>query len=111
MTKKEKINRHNKLESAHRAREKWKYKLSGVYALFDKGVCLYVGKSKRMLHRFADHMSYMRNPNSIEHQRNPLYSKLAKHDHFYYGMLNEDMTTEKHYISLLKPLYNSDYNK
>lgn len=101
----------NKKPSAIKAREKWSKKLSGVYAIFDKGVCLYVGKSTRMLHRFADHMSYVRNPFSIEHQRNQLYNQLAKHDYFVFGMLDNDMKQEEHYISLLKPLYNSDHNK
>ena len=108
MRTKEQISKHNKLPSAHNAREKWKYKLFGVYALYDKGVCLYVGKSKRMLHRFADHISYVKNPNSAEHQKNQLYPKLAKHDYFYYGQLDKDMSKEQYYIDTLKPLYNKD---
>ena len=98
--------KNNKNPGAIKSREKWNTKLKGIYAIFDKGICLYVGKSKRMLHRFADHMSYVRNPNSIEHQRNQLYPRLATHDYFYMGQLDEDITTEQYYIDTLQPLYN-----
>ena len=92
------------------ARQKYSYKISGVYGIYDGGECLYVGESKRVLHRWADHISYTNNLNSQEAKKNPLYKKLSQHMHFIFGVIEEcdnHKEREQHYIQQLKPKYNT----
>ncbi len=100
----------NRTEYAAKARAKYSYKIAGVYAIYENGECLYVGESKRVLHRWADHMSYKRNLNSKESIRNKLYSKLTLHHHIVFGLLEETPNhkeREQYWINELKPKYNA----
>ena len=101
--------KHNKNESAIKSRAKYAFKIAGVYAIYENGECLYVGESKRVLHRWADHVSYKNNLNSKESKRNSLYSKLSQHQHIIFGVLEETPNhkeREQYWITKLKPKYN-----
>lgn len=83
--------------------------VQGVYALYDKGECLYVGESSWLNHRLYLHKSYTRKPsNSKTHRK--LYETLhEKHPNFICGIIEETPNhkeREQFYINKLKPLYN-----
>ena len=83
--------------------------VQGVYALYDKGECLYVGESSWLNHRLYLHKSYTRKPSRNKAQRG-LYEILHKnHPNFICGIVEETPNhkeREHYYINKLKPLYN-----
>ena len=83
--------------------------VQGVYGLYDKGVCLYVGESSWLNHRLYLHKSYTRKPNNSKSQKG-LYEILNQnHPNFICGIIEEcdnHKEREKYYINKLKPLYN-----
>ena len=102
--------KYKRTEKGKESAKRWTHKIQGVYGIFENGICLYVGESKRLLHRLADHKSFIKNPECIESKRNPLYSRLTKHNHLIFGVLEETPNhkeRETYYINQLKPLYNA----
>ena len=83
--------------------------VQGVYALYDKGECLYVGESSWLNHRLYLHKSYTRKPDRSKKQRK-LYEILNKnHPNFVCGIVEQTPNhkeKETYYINKLKPLYN-----
>ena len=99
----------NSKPSSLKAKSKWSNKYQGVYALYDSGVCLYVGESKRINHRIADHFSYTRNLKCIESKKNKLYDFLHQYPNYVAGIIeicDNHKEREKYYINKLKPKYN-----
>lgn len=97
----------NNLSRTIELNKKWKYKIAGVYAIFEKGECLYVGESKRVLDRFTDHKSGINNPKG---KHKTLYNHLTQHKHIIFGVLEETPNhkeREQYWINKLKPKYNA----
>jgi hypothetical protein len=87
----------------------WKYKFKGVYAIYEKGVCLYVGSSKRILDRWSQHISCINNPSKAPKSNQQLAKQLINHKHIIFGIIevcNDYLEKEKQYINQLKPKYN-----
>ena len=101
----------NNPERVKKLRSKWKSKWGkGVYALFSKGQCLYVGESKVIAKRLADHFSYFNNPETTQGNNPKLYENLRQYDYIYCGIVencNNHKEREKYWIDKLQPLYNS----
>ena len=71
----------------------------GVYGIFENGICLYVGESSQLKHRFIHHISLNSN----------IKDRLANHSGFVIGIIEQTENhkeREQHYINKLKPLYN-----
>ena len=86
---------------------KWKYKIAGVYGLFENGICLYIGESKRVLDRFTNHSNGIKN---LKGRHKKLYENLSQHQHIVFGVLEETPNhkeREQYYINKLKPKYNA----
>jgi hypothetical protein len=83
---------------------------SGVYGIFENGVCLYVGESTKLYRRICDHHTGYKNPQSANNkQRIPFYKKIQKHSKYVIGILEQcdnHKEREQFYINKLKPLYN-----
>jgi len=62
-------------------------KIKGVYEIVDNNVCLYVGESKQLLKRIADHKSYINNPKSSHPGHFNLYIKLQQHSNLEFRIL------------------------
>ena len=87
--------------------KRWKYKIAGVYAIYEKGKCLYVGESKRVLDRFSNHNEGI---NKIKGPHKKLYEKLSQHIHLIFGVIEETPNhkeREQYWINKLKPKYNA----
>ena len=88
---------------------KWENKLGkGVYGMFEKGKCLYVGESGRLNARFSNHLSCLRNPERAVGVHKELYYNLIQHD-LEMGILENTDThvrREQYYINKYKPIYN-----
>jgi hypothetical protein len=88
-------------------------KIKGVYGIYEKGKCLYVGKSNWFNSRKATHHYYFNNP-----QNNPnkwwgdFYTKLKNnHCNIIIGLIEEcsnNIEQEKYWINKLNPLYNKN---
>jgi hypothetical protein len=92
----------------HQCTKEWATKISGVYAIFDNE-CLYVGESKRVNARIADHKYYTYHPESKVHKANPIYSNLQQHSNLEFRILEETPNhkeREQYWINQLKPKYN-----
>mgnify|MGYP003678747225 CR=1 FL=1 len=80
--------------------EKWKNKWgSGVYGIYENGVCLYIGESQILTRRIAKHKSY----------NSQMSEKLKTHFNWIIGIIEQTdnhQEREKFYINKLKPLYN-----
>ena len=73
---------------------------SGVYGIFENGICLYVGESKILAKRFTEHNSY----------NSAIAQYLKKHSNYVIGILEQTknhLEKEKYYINKLKPKYNA----
>ena len=85
---------------------------SGVYGLFEKGVCLYVGESKNPYSRMSTHKTWIKNIHTEEKwnpSKNNLYPKLRKHKHIIFGIIeecNNHKEREKYWIDYYQPKYN-----
>ena len=85
---------------------------SGVYGIFSKGKCLYIGSSKAIYRRLTQHRTWLKNPNIAP---NPfLYKRLQQHSIVFMGVienvtLDNLISKEIEYINLYNPLYNSDF--
>ena len=87
----------------------WRYSIKGVYAIFENGVCLYVGQSKRIKDRLIDHKRWMKNPYSAPKTQTDFYFQLSQHKNYIMGLLEETdnhKEREQFYINQLKPMYN-----
>jgi len=85
---------------------------SGVYGIFSKGICLYIGSSKAIYRRLSQHKCWFKNP-SISPNPN-LYKRLQAHSIVFMGtmenvILENLIVKEKEYISQYNPLYNNDF--
>jgi hypothetical protein len=87
---------------------------SGVYGIFSKGKCLYIGSSKAIYRRLIQHKTWLKNPNTAPNPN--LYQRLQQYNCVFMGTI-ENVTLEnliikeKEYISRYNPLYNSDFAK
>ena len=92
--------------------KKYRYKVKGVYGLFENGVCLYIGESTQLFGRLVSHRSCIKNPDSalsMNENRYLFYKQLSKHKHIISGILEETdnhVEREQYYINKYKPLYN-----
>jgi len=106
------VNRENKYylnQKHHQQTKEWATKISGVYAIFDNE-CLYVGESKRVNARIADHKYYAYHPESKVHKINPIYPLLNKHSNLEFKILEETPNhkeREQYWINKLKPKDNA----
>jgi hypothetical protein len=81
---------------------------SGIYGIFESGICLYVGESKSLFRRISQHKSHIKNPN-IKVPQYSLHTALKQHKNYVIGVLEQ---TENHkeresfYINQYQPLYN-----
>ena len=89
-----------------RYQNKWD---SGVYGIYDSGICLYIGESSKLVTRISKHLFLLNNPNLAGYHK-PLYTKLNQnHKHIVIGILEQcdnHIEREQHYIDTIKPLYN-----
>ena len=85
---------------------------SGVYGLFEKGVCLYIGESKKPYSRMIQHKTWIKNVETEKKwcpYQKKLYPQLRKHTHIIFGIIEEcdnHKERERYYINKYKPLYN-----
>jgi hypothetical protein len=94
-------------------KKEWEYKISGVYAIYDSGECLYVGESTRILNRISEHKTKVKNP-SLGKGNEILYKQLACHKHLIFGVVEETSNhkeREQYWVTKLKPKYNTKWNK
>ena len=87
----------------------WNNRISGVYAVYDENVCLYVGESKGVPKRISQHKCHINNPQSASKASQPLYYNLIKHSNIEFKILEETSNhkeREKYWINQLKPKYN-----
>ena len=99
----------NNKEKSYKQQQKYKYQYKGVYGLFENGVCLYVGESKRINVRKNEHFTCLNNIENAPDGVKYLYKKLQKHNYVIFGILEETdnhKEREQYYINKLKPLYN-----
>ena len=71
----------------------------GVYGIFEKGKCLYVGESKTLSRRIYEH----------KHLLSHISNELKSHSEWFIGILEQcdnHKEKEQYYINKLKPLYN-----
>ena len=91
----------NTLEGKH-TKERFKNKWgSGVYGIFENGVCLYIGESTSLSVRISNHKCY----NTL------IAPYLKKHPSHIIGILEQcsnHKEKEVYYISKYKPLYNQE---
>ena len=95
-------------EVMQRAVRKWQNEKQGVYGIFSKNLCLYIGESKRIKGRISDHKTWIRQPNKAPIQKY-LYPLLTQHDNIEIRIIEEcdnHKEREIHYINKYKPLYN-----
>jgi hypothetical protein len=84
--------------------EKWG---SGVYGIFENGICLYVGESIKLYKRIVEHKTMIKYPEKTFQPE--LYKALQQHSNLIFGVIEETdnhKEKEKYYINKLKPKYN-----
>ena len=89
---------------------KWNNRISGVYAIYENNLCLYVGESKRVPSRLAQHKCNINNPSATSKWDQPLYYKLQQHSNLEFRVIEETPNhkeQEKYWINKLKPKYNA----
>jgi hypothetical protein len=89
-------------------------KLQGVYGIFSNGDCLYVGESSKILKRFSDHKSYIKNPDtkSLSSKMKEMYIELQQYNHLIFGIIEETPNhkeREKYWINCYNPEYNNRF--
>ena len=87
----------------------WRYAIKGIYGIFENGVCLYVGESKRLRDRLIDHKRWIKNPYSSPKDQTNFYKQLQQHTNYVMGILEQTdnhKEREQFYINKLKPMYN-----
>jgi hypothetical protein len=90
-------------------------KLQGVYGIFSNGDCLYVGESSKILKRFSDHKTYIKNPNtkSLSNKTKEMYIELQQYNHLIFGIIeecNDHKNKEAYWVNKYQPRYNIKYN-
>jgi len=114
--KKDKIRYNNRKYSkslkGKQSRNRWKSKLGkGVYGIFEKGLCLYVGESSEINKRLTFHNLLTKNPEYAKTEgKILLYKSLQNHPYRIMGILEETENhkeREKYYINKYQPLYNN----
>jgi len=88
---------------------KWRDSKQGVYGMFEKDKCLYVGESSSLKYRISYHKSAIKNPEMVNTQKE-LYYHLQHHSNIKFRILKETKRhkeLEGYYIDIYKPLYNS----
>ena len=100
------INNPNKFKESQ---YNWRYQVKGVYGIFEDGLCLYVGESKRLRDRLIDHKRWIKNPYVAPKTNTKLYLNLSQHTNYVMGILEQTdnhKEREQFYINKLKPMYN-----
>ena len=100
--------KYNKTDKRKEVESKYRYKLKGVYGIFSGETCLYVGESKQMTHRWAEHKTNMKKFQQNSHK--PLYDNLRRHNNIVFRILeetNNHKEQELTWIQYMTPLYNS----
>ena len=114
-SKKEYMKKYNKQfytlykDKKQKAADNWKWRKSGVYAIYEMGKCLYVGESTQLNKRISNHKYYLHNPEA-KCQTPNLYKSIRQHTNWIIGILEETdnhVEREQFYINKLKPLYNA----
>ena len=81
---------------------------SGVYGIFENGICLYVGESIELYKRIIFHKTVVKRPETSTTPK--LYEALQQHNHLIYGIIEQcdnHKEKEQYYINQLKPKYNA----
>ena len=90
--------------------DRWNNRISGVYAIYGNDECLYVGESKGVPKRLAQHKCNVNNPSLTSKADQPLYYKLQQHSNLEFKILEETLDhkeRETFWINKLKPKYNA----
>ena len=100
----------NNPEKNKQSFKKWSNRLgAGVYALYSKGECLYVGESKQIAFRLWSHFAHIKNPKTLQGNNPKLYNNFRQHDYIYAGVIencDNHKKREQYWINKLKPAYN-----
>ena len=102
-------------ENQNKITKKYHSKYKGVYGIFNNGECLYIGESSKIMKRFSDHKTYIKNPDikSISSKMKEMYIELQQYNHLIFGILeecNNHKNKEKYWIDKYQPRYNLKYN-
>jgi predicted GIY-YIG superfamily endonuclease len=88
----------------------WSYRISGVYCIFENNKCLYVGRSKGISKRIAQHKCFINKPFTAPKQNKQLYYNLQQHSNLEFKIIEETPNhkeREQYWINELKPKYNA----
>ena len=111
------MNQYHKLRRREKPEynKQWQNTISAVYEIFSGDLSLYVGKSSIMKGRLSKHKSLIKHPHLVEKNhpsRIEFYSNIRSHSNVDFRIVEECspealLPRERHYIDVLKPLYNT----
>ena len=99
-----KKNPNAQLSYVNKQKNKWG---SGVYGIFENGICLYIGESIELYKRMIFHKTMIKHPEKTSTPK--LYESLQQHNYLIFGIIEQcdnHKEQEKFYINKLNPKYN-----
>jgi hypothetical protein len=106
----------NNSEHIKKYHQKWAERIKGIYEWYEGDTSLYIGQSKQLNGRIANHQTLFANPEMTKNHRQAyLYEALRQHQNPQIRIIEECspealLKREQHYIDIKKPLYNK-YSK